>query len=118
MSSSSHSVTAAATVNSATKNATNRLRLPAAIRATRPARWRMPVSAWPAAADTIADISSDPASRRPVSGVAMPTASRPSGRYPNAERTSSERSERSMAWMAAAHRNGSVSSAETAAIRQ
>ena len=48
----------------------------------------------------------------------MLTASSDTGRYPSAERESSARSERTMACAAAANRNGSVSRAAIAVIRQ
>jgi len=58
---------------------------------------RNTLSAWAAAEATIEDISSVPASSSIVSCEATPTASRLSGRYPNAARVSSPRSERTSA---------------------
>src|ERR1700722_14171242 len=79
---------------------------------------RNTLSAWADAEATIADISSVPASSNIVSCDAIPTASRLSGRYPNAARASNARSARPIAWIAAAQRNGTVSSAAIPAIRQ
>ena len=81
MSSSSHSVIAAAMVNRAMKNDTNTVPLAPVTRPPRaPTRSRKPAPAWPDADDTIEDISSDPARSSAVSGAATPTASSPSGR--------------------------------------
>src|ERR1700722_17184210 len=79
---------------------------------------RNTLSAWADAEATIDDISSVPASSSIVSCEAIPTASRLSGRYPKAARVSSPRSDRTSAWIAAAHRNGTVSSAAIPAILQ
>src|ERR1700722_18134606 len=79
---------------------------------------RNTLSAWADAEATIDDISSVPASSSIVSCEAIPTASRLRGRYPNAARVSNPRSDRTSAWIAAAHRNGTVSSAAIPAILQ
>ncbi len=79
---------------------------------------RNTLSAWADAEATIDDISSVPASSNMVSWEAIPTASRLSGKYPNAARVSNPRSDRTSAWIAAAHRNGTVSSAAIPAILQ
>src|ERR1700722_5356109 len=79
---------------------------------------RNTLSACSDAEATIDDISSAAASSSIVSCEAIPTASRLSGRYPNAARVSSPRSDRISAWIAAAQRNGIVSSAAIPAIRQ
>src|SRR3984957_12198630 len=79
---------------------------------------RNTLSAWADAEAMIDDISSVPASSSIVSCEAIPTASRLNGRYPKAARVSSPRSERTSAWIAAAHRNGTVSSAAIPATLQ
>ena len=118
-SSSTQSANAAPIMNSPMRKARNGLPVSAVSPITAsPARVRKSALAFPAAEEIQLDIWSDAASSNMVSGVTMAIANIASGRYPNAARTRSPRSDRISACTAAANRNGSVSTAAIAAIRQ
>ncbi len=118
-SSSIHSANAAPIMNSPMRKARNGLPASALSPTTiTPARVRKSALALPAAEEIHVHIWSEAASSSIVSGATIAIASIASGRYPNAARTRSARSDRINACTAAANRNGSVSTAAIAAIRQ